>query len=89
MSAAPVPPDGETPQNRRDLEAREDWRAARVDAINRGDLSFDRGFISGLTAGRAAATPDPPDDEGWSPGVDDPEPPALGDIDTGEGWYQT
>lgn len=54
--------DGETPQNRRDLEAREDWRAARVDAINRGDLSFDRGFISGLTAGRAAASPDPPDD---------------------------
>lgn len=36
-----------------------------------------------------AATPDPPDDEGWSPGIDDPEPLALGDIDTGEGWYQT
>ena len=28
-------------------------------------------------------------DKGWSPGIDDPEPPALGDIDTGEGWYQT
>ena len=38
---------------------------------------------------RAAATPTPSDEEGWSPGIDDPEPPALGDIDTGEGWYQT
>lgn len=68
----------------------------------------------GFAAGRAAATPDPPEgcraphcwseygtpcgtcpvlaasaDKGWSPGIDDPEPRALGDIDTGEGWYQT
>ena len=37
----------------------------------------------------AAATPEAPDEEGWSPGIDDPQPPALGDLDTGEGWYQT
>ncbi len=37
----------------------------------------------------AAATPEAPDEEGWSPGIDDPEPRALGDIETGEGWYQT
>ena len=38
---------------------------------------------------RAALLPAASADKGWSPGIDDPEPPALGDIDTGEGWYQT
>ena len=48
-----------------------------------------RCWDEGFAAGRAAATPTPSDEEGWSPGIDDPKPPALGDIDTGEGWYQT
>ena len=66
--------------------------------------AWDEGYAEGFAAGRAAATPDPltfdslaraallpaaSADKGWSPGIDDPEPPALGDIDTGEGWYQT
>lgn len=75
----------------------DDWAAGHaLDALAAAGFS--------VVAGRAAATPDPltfdslaraallpaaSADKGWSPGIDDPEPPALGDIDTGEGWYQT
>ena len=62
----------------------------RVPARNRDLMTATVGEVR---AHLAAASPDERlrewPDEGWSPGIDDPEPPALGDIDTGEGWYQT
>ena len=75
----------------KDLVARE--RAEAATGIEHGSGVPDTWIARRAVRAYLAASPDERlrewPDEGWSPGIDDPEPPALGDIDTGEGWYQT